>query len=338
MRERLLAAREVWLCWNCRDCSDTCPRKARPSEYVEAARRYAIASLDPSGISRLMYTSSAFVVVFALALAALLAGVLLSQASIPPDGPLALFVFIPFELIHNLGILVLVLVGLLALFNLYRLVGRIYGAFTPPSEESTTPPATRTPLSAAAAATRALVDEMARQDRFRQCEVEAERPWFLRPWFVHYAIMWGFIGLGLATALDFLFKVPGSMVPLWYPPRLLGTIAGLALMYGSSVTILRKLRPVDETQARPLASDWLFLGLLFAVGLSGFLLEVMVYLPRVGSFGYATFVFHVALAMELLVLLPFTKFAHALYRPLAYWIYHFRLARAAQSSAIEASD
>ena len=52
MRDRLMAAKEAWLCWNCRDCSDTCPRQARPGEYLESVRRYTIASLDPTGISR----------------------------------------------------------------------------------------------------------------------------------------------------------------------------------------------------------------------------------------------------------------------------------------------
>ena len=79
--------------------------------------------------------------------------------------------------------------------------------------------------------------------------------------------------------------------------------------------------------SRRLASDWLFLGLLFLVGLTGFILEALVYLPSVGSAGYAVFLVHVVLAMELLVLLPFTKFAHALYRPLAFGIFRFRAAR-----------
>ena len=101
------------------------------------------------------------------------------------------------------------------------------------------------------------------QRRFRTCEIDANQPVFLRPWFVHYSIMWGFIGLAVATAIDFLFKTPGELVPLWYPSRLLGTVAGLFLMYGITVTIARWLRPADRTRSRPLPADWLFVGLLF---------------------------------------------------------------------------
>src|SRR5512140_1437620 len=62
MTKKLVGTKEPWLCWNCRDCSDTCPRQARPSEYLEAVRRYTIAGMDPTGISRLMYTSRIFLV------------------------------------------------------------------------------------------------------------------------------------------------------------------------------------------------------------------------------------------------------------------------------------
>ena len=44
--------------------------------------------------------------------------------------------------------------------------------------------------------------------------------------------MWGFLGLLAATALDYGLallgiKETGTPVPIWYPVRLLGTVAGL---------------------------------------------------------------------------------------------------------------
>jgi len=335
MVDKLAGAKEAWLCWNCRDCSGTCPREARPGEYVEAVRRYTIASMDPTGISWLMYTSSLFLVGFALALAALFAGLLLSESGTPAAGPLDLFGFIPFELIHNLGIVVMVVMGLVAVTSTVRLVLHLSRTFGPIGEQPEDSAQGNTG-SRVVSAIRDVLDEMVGQQRFRTCEVDAEQPMYLRPWFVHYCIMWGFIGLGVATAIDFLFKTLGVVVPLWYPSRLLGTVAGLALMYGSAITIARKLQPGDKTQSRLLSSDWLFLGLLFVVGLTGFALEVMVYLPSVGSLGYAVFLVHVALAMELLVLFPVTKFAHALYRPLAYGIYRYRVPQLRREAAPEA--
>ncbi|HEX2988213.1 MAG TPA: 4Fe-4S dicluster domain-containing protein [Chloroflexota bacterium] len=325
MRDRLASSREAWLCWNCRDCSDSCPRQARPSEYMESVRRYAVANLDPTGISRLMYSSTLFVVGVALFLAALFAGVLLSRAGEPAAGILDLFGFIPFELIHDMGVVVMAAIGLLAAINTVRLVGLLSRLIGPAGDGSEQSFANSGTPGRVLAAVRAVIEEMVVQRRFRDCEVDEEKPFYLRPWFVHYTIMWGFIGLGVATAIDLLFKTPGDVVPLWYPARLLGTVAGLALMYGAALTIARKLRPLDRTQPRMGPSDWLFLGLLFLVGLTGFGLEAMVYVPRGSALGYGIFLTHVVLAMELLVLFPFSKFAHALYRPLAYGIYRFRM-------------
>jgi nitrate reductase gamma subunit len=46
-------------------------------------------------------------------------------------------------------------------------------------------------------------------------------------------------------------------------------------------------------------------------------LEVALYLPTMSAWGYIVFLVHVVVAMEVIVLLPFTKFAHSVYRPLA---------------------
>lgn len=327
MREKLLSAKETWLCWNCRDCSESCPRQARPGEFMEAARRYTIASMDPTGISRWMYNSTLFLVAFAIGLAALFAGVLLSGSEAAAAGRLDLFGFIPFHLIHDIGVAVMAMVGLLALISTGRLVRHLSRVMVPADQEMDPAPAGGSLGARLFAATRDVLTEMAAHRRFRDCDLDKGQPAYQQPWFVHYSMMWGFIGLALATALDFLFKVPGSEVPLWYPTRMLGTVAGLFLMYGASVTIARWLRPAERVDSRRRASDWLFLGLLFLVGLTGFILEILIYLPSVGSAGYAVFLVHVVLAMELLVLLPFTKFAHAIYRPLAYGIFRFRAAR-----------
>ncbi|MGQ9675290.1 MAG: 4Fe-4S dicluster domain-containing protein [Chloroflexota bacterium] len=326
MRDRLVSSQEMWLCWGCRDCSSTCPRQARPSEYVEAVRRYAVASYDRTTIAGRLYTSGTFTAFLGVALAIVFALLLMSGGGRMENHKFALFAFIPYELIHGLGIAVLAIMGLAALINTVTLLSRVASAASgvvDTSSEGTTAPF----LARAAHATREVLAELLSQKRFRSCEVDSSKPLMLRPWFVHYTIMWGFIGLLAATGLDFLFKTPGSFVPLWYPMRLLGTVSGLALTYGLVVTMIRRSRPAppsegptDTTASRLVPSDWLFLWLLLSVTLLGFVVEAAVYWPEGTAWGYAAFLVHVALAMELLILFPFTKFAHALYRPVALWV------------------
>ncbi len=77
----------------------------------------------------------------------------------------------------------------------------------------------------------------------------------------------------------------------------------------------------NQAAATSKASDWLLLVLLLITGVTGFVIEVALYLPAAPIWGYWIFLFHVAVAMELMLLLPFTKFAHAIYRPVALFFY-----------------
>src|SRR5450759_2828507 len=155
------------------------------------------------------------------------------------------------------------------------------------------------------------------------------RPWYSQRWFIHFATMWGFLGLLGATMADYGLellgvKATGAPVPLWYPVRLLGTLAGAALIYGTSVLIVRRLRKSDRSSVHSTTSDWIFLTMLWVAGVTGFALELALYLPSAPTWGYPMFLVHVAVAMALVLLVPFGKFAHVLYRPLALFALRLR--------------
>jgi quinone-modifying oxidoreductase, subunit QmoC len=38
MQDELLGSKELWLCYNCGVCSDTCPQQAEPANFMAAAR------------------------------------------------------------------------------------------------------------------------------------------------------------------------------------------------------------------------------------------------------------------------------------------------------------
>ena len=67
-------------------------------------------------------------------------------------------------------------------------------------------------------------------------------------------------------------------------------------------------------------SDWMFLILLFLTGLTGILMNTfrLMDLPRPT---YYTYVVHLAIAVPMLVVeVPFMKWAHLTYRPLALYL------------------
>lgn len=323
LKQPLLSSKELWMCYACGECTQTCPRQADPGEFMAAARRYAIASYDPLGIARLLYTSPFWSLLLLVLLAFLIALVFYTSHGIMPVDSLRLFDFIPAVLVHNIGVSALVVIGITGLAGLVTMVVQVWR---------------ENPLLTSAGVRlnwlKALwetIGEVLGQRRYRQdCKASMDRrPWFLEKWFIHASTMWGFLGLFAATILDYSLellglKPTGTWVPLWHPVRLLGTIAGLFLVYGTSLAIFNRLRKSDETTAYSSISDWSFLALLWLTGVSGFALEIALYLPQPAIWAYWTLLGHITVAVELLLLLPFTKFAHAMYRTLAIYIHSLK--------------
>jgi nitrate reductase gamma subunit/ferredoxin len=318
-RERLLASKEVWLCYYCGECSDTCPRQAEPGEFMASARRYAIASLDPTGISRFLYTSKLFTGLLLAGLSLLLALILLSQGGEMKFSHPAVFEFIPFQIVHDMGLLVIFVALFFMVFGVVRLVPLLSRAST----RASTPPGQRgNPLRRLIAAMGKVAADMATEKRYRTCTEESSLPWYRSRWFMHGAIMWGFLGLAVATGVDYLLlmladKVPGQPEALWNPTRLLGTLAGVLVVFGTTRALLSRTKRPDKYSSHTLLSDWLFLWLLLLGAVTGFMVEIALYLPQGTMWGYVVFLVHVILGMEIVLLFPFTKFAHAVYRPIA---------------------
>jgi len=333
-RDKLAACKEVWTCYYCGECSETCPREAAPGELMAAARRFSIGRFDPTTLSRRMFTSSAFNIGWMIVLFGILVGFLLGTSETLPEGRVntaSLLEWIPFDIIHDLGLAVIIILAVLsvvALVNMVWLLARetsAQGAPRPPQDPS------RFPLKSALLALGDMIGEAIAHRRFRDCQTEQSRddgPLPLRRRWVHMSIMFGFLGLALATVLDYFLKEPGSYVPIYYPIRLLGTVAGIALMYGTTVAMIQRARKPDRAYFdRSTVSDWALLIFLWIIGATGFVLEIGEYVTLSGIAVDIVFLVHVGLAMELLLLLPFTKFAHIIYRPVALWFFAFRARR-----------
>ncbi len=325
MKDELLASKELWTCYACGECSETCPRQAEPSEFMAASRRFATASYDRTRIARFLYLQPLLGTVAAIAFAVLLAVFMFANRAGPaPAAEMAFFEWIPAGLIHDLGIVAIVLVFLAGAAGVLTMIGKT----APASGIAWRRLADREGLrSIGSALWASLAVESLGQKRYREdCESEESAvPWYRRTWVTHAATMFGFLGLLAATTLDFGLEIvgvreTGEAVPIWYPVRLLGTVAGLLMMYGVTMLMIRRYRKEARTVRRSFTSDWMFLWLLWLVGLTGFIIELALYLPQTPMWGYALFLVHVGIAMELVLLVPFTKFAHVVYRPVSLFL------------------
>jgi ferredoxin len=320
--EAILGSKELWLCYACGECTETCPRQAAPGEFMAAMRRYAIAGYEPTGLTRLIFKNNLFSVVVTLIIAFILGFFLLT---LKPDMTVArwIFQYLPYEVIHSTGIAIFILTGISVVWGLVRMISK----FVRHSEKLEKAPVKK--REAWFSAFRKVVDEMAVMRRYRSCDEEEddfwnEKPVITRPWAIHWSIMWGFIGLLVATVLDFIFKNPG--VSIWLPSRILGTLAGVFLLYGASMAIYYRIIKITKAYSATKLADWMFLAFLWLAGFTGFWLEIAVTFNAAYFINEVVFAIHTIISMELVLLFAFSKFAHAVYRPLALLIYYYRAA------------
>lgn len=314
LKKEILESKELWLCYACGDCTETCPRQADPGHYMAALRRYAIAKYEPTGITGLIFKNNPISVMVTLILAVILGFFLFT---LRPDHDVArwIFAWMPFDVIHDMGMVIFGLTGLAMVIGLISMLRHMFrnnpvkGTF-----------------KSARQALSSVISEIVTLKRYQDCDKEQDshwygKPWYLQPWFVHWSIMWGFIGLFLATVLDFLLKDPAT--DIWWPSRILGTIAGLLMMYGASAAMYYRITKPTKAYEDTRLADWMFLVFLWIAGLTGFWLEIAVTFDGSHDLNQVVFVIHTIISMELVLLFAFSKFAHALYRPLALFSYFY---------------
>ena len=334
MEAELLANEDLWRCYACGECTETCPRQADPAQFMAAARGYAISRYDVTGIARWMYRSAAANIAMFVAFSAFFTLLLLSHHVTPGGRPLELFEFIPGVWVHDIGVALFAAIGLAAAMGVVSMVWRVMNRERPGGRPAF-------PIAALPSALWYAAMDALNHGRFRNCGADqltadqpsVEAPVYLRPWFVHGSILWGFLAMLVATTLDYMLKPIGSPVPPWYPMRILGLLGGLACLYGLAIAIARRVQAKEVPYDRTSFSDWFFLLLLAATVLTGMMTELVVYLPRPTAAGYTVFLTHIVLAMDLVAMLPLTKFAHAVYRTLA-----LALNRWAQAPAVDEAE
>ncbi len=320
LKDEILDSKDLWMCYACGDCTATCPRQAIPGDYMATMRRYAIAHYEPTGLTRLIFKNNPWYIAIIILLAVILGFFLLT---LKPEMSVSrwIFQYMPFEIIHNIGEVIFALTGLLMLAGFWNMVRHL-------SHHNGDKPK-KMPKVAWLKSLKYVVNELVTMKRYQTCDREEDSFWhqkpnLTRPWFVHWSIMWGFLGLLLATILDFLLKDPSTTI--WWPSRILGTVSGLFMMYGAGLALYYRMVKITDAYANSKLADWVFLWSLWIAGLTGFWMEIAVMFGGNALVNQVVFVIHVIMAMELVLLFAFSKFAHALYRPVALYMYHQNIA------------
>ena len=308
LKERALGNASIWLCHQCGTCNAYCPRDAKPSNVMAALRDDSIAHYAvPRFLGRALNDPRALPLLFAIPAViflAILGG--LGHLTSLPEGRIVFSRFMPIAYIEVVFVaaMALSLLGAVASGARYW---RAMGAATPPGGRGA-----RVDLLG-------TLGQIFRHRRFDQCgDVPGTRRTHKEHLHrSHMAVFYGFLGLVVTTTsvgigiYAFGYLTPW---PLWHPVKILGNLSGAAVIAAVGVFLWRRI--ADQRRAgKSTYSDWLFLTILGLTTLTGFFCQ---WLRLAGlRAAYPMYFVHLVLIFFLLVYIPYSKFAHLVYRTLA---------------------
>ncbi len=321
-KEKLLSDPALWLCHQCGDCSVYCPRGARPGDVLGALRNMAVRELSefkflwtfynkPWGLPIIFLIATFFVV---LSMSFFMGGIpgffhwdLIPSLNIEEAHILFLklspnvlaidAVFVP------LAVFVVVMVGIG--------VNRMWNGMV---ENAGIPAAYRLGFWALVSTYLVpAIKEILAHSRFQEC---GANQWRFNG---HRMLLWSFIILFFVTTTVFIaadifgFHTPW---PLYNPIKILANIGAILLLYGVISLISNRSRAAMEGKLTSSYQDWFLIYLILAVGLTGILTEVL-RLAQVSLYPLM-YTLHLIVVFMLFLSIPYSKFAHLVYRTTAY--------------------
>lgn len=318
LKDRLFSDPDIWLCHNCNDCSVHCPRGARPGDVLAALRKQAVSH----------YSQPAFLAAWVnrpsmLPLLALIPALLLALAITLRD-PLASAFGLATH--HGEGMQYAnlfphwLLIGFFSFFLGLAVLLAGAGALRfwkamKAADQAVNPDVNTKSLGASLLV---VVKDIFTHQRFGKCTTLLSRRQ------AHLTAFYGFLALFLVSgwAVIVLYVInPVVESPLPYPfpfldpAKLVANVGALALVVGCVIAIRDRLKD-DSKVGKSTDFDWMFLWLLFLVGVTGILTEALRY-AQAQTPGYIIYFIHLILAFMLLIYLPYSKFAHLVYRTVA---------------------
>jgi ferredoxin len=301
LESKLEGSLEPWLCYYCGQCSEQCPREAEPGETMMSLRRWLTGRYDFTGISRLFYRSwraelTAIVVLAILTAVGFFVWGTTHHGDIRSyDGANA---FMPSETVHlfdwGMAGLLVILLGINSLRMWWLTVGRRRDI--------------RVPFTSYFKAIITLPLHFLTQRRYAQCGSRG-------PWAVHLVLMLSYV-IMFVLIMFFLREVQAGPEIDWrfHAFGYAASVGLIATVIFSLRSRVKKDRPVTRHSHE---SDWMFLFLLLYVASTGVLQHV---LHRTGHEMAANIAYlvHMAGVVPMLLLeVPFSKWSHLAYRPLA---------------------
>ncbi|MGI6655937.1 MAG: quinone-interacting membrane-bound oxidoreductase complex subunit QmoC [Desulfobulbus sp.] len=335
LKDQLVNDVNIFLCHNCGDCSELCPRDARPGDVLGAIRAYAYRALAwPKALADLCASAKNLPMLIGIPSVFVFVLWLISGGLRIPSGE----VFAQVGYTHFFGhwdwrylsknvlfidIIMLTALGI-AVVSFWKGLSKMWRNMQASAgqEDALYRP------SICQFITRFLwpsIVEIVKHTRFKECNIQRDR---VRG---HLPLVWGFIGLFIVTAYSaFTQDVIGIFIPsmhgpisMWNPMKLLANVSAVAMIFGIAVLWKNRQQMEAEGRATDTFYDWFLIWIIMGVGVTGLAAEVL-RLVGIPSLGYVVYYLHLVSVVMLFLYMPYTKFAHLVYRTFAMAIERYR--------------
>ncbi|GAB6036673.1 quinone-interacting membrane-bound oxidoreductase complex subunit QmoC [Fundidesulfovibrio butyratiphilus] len=320
LKDKLMNDIDVWLCHNCGTCSDMCPRGARPGDTLAAIRNMTYRKLaKPSIIGEWMSSSKGLPKL--MAIPAVLYGLiwLFRMGFSMPEGDIVYGKLFPGDYTIDP---IFGLVALFVFFTFFKAVRTMWNSFKDVPLIFNVGDTNEKPTIL-----QALMDvireEIVTHAKWNECGKDnTERfkgHWALLFAFVALAIVTGIVAFGhwgsYVPGFHWLHAIGNTPMPQWSPVKILANVGAVLMLYGLTMLTRRRINADPQTSTSSFY-DWYLLGVIWAVGLTGFASELL-RLSGVRGLAYPMYYLHLISVFMLIAYLPWSKLGHLVYRTTA---------------------
>lgn len=313
VKDKLIGNPDVWLCHQCADCTAHCPRGAKPGQVMQAVGKMSLSHYSwPGFMGGLLGSAKTLLLLAAVPVAIVFLLILgfgnltnpplgLENGGLPGD-----IVYSRFLSLHAIDaayttaffFAFFVLLGgsvrywrdmkRNAISNGMKMNGGFVSNIVP------------------------TITEILAHRRFRKCDTTRNRAT------AHIFVFYSFIGLFLTTTWSaFYTNFLGKNSPwsLGDPLKIVGNSSAVAFLIGMTLVLIYRFRNAEKAGTGTYY-DWLFIVLIYVVGLSGIFTELL-RVAGIGPLAYPMYFVHLASIMFLFIYAPYSKMAHMIYRAVA---------------------
>ncbi len=303
MKDKLIADPNVWLCHQCNDCSKHCPRGARPGDVLAGIRSYVYENFGvPSFMGKLLGSPKALpgLLIGITAMFFILLYAIHGSSfgfDIQNLRDVGYAEFLPHIWAEGLFVTGNVIIFMFAAVGFLRFWGRMKE-----SNGGQAPGMIGSIIS--------VLPDVISHARFNQCGENKPR------YIAHMLVLFGFVGAmitaGLAVFFTAFVPIVESPIAPFNPIKILGVSSGIALIVGTWIMISRRNSQTDAVGANGY-SDKIFLYMISLVSVTG-MLTFLIRLTNISVLGHVIYLIHLVFVFYLLWFMPYSKFAHMIYR------------------------